>query len=210
MTAKAFLSALLVLSAALVTGCNIAAGPDSRAVQVIGDNSKAAGEQQDVPKDSKTAQLEEQVRRANEQAELERQRREIAEQQAELEKQRREFTEERLKQAEESDLNEETENRGSSYTPPSYNEPAPNYSNTTARVRQPYRVPQTQYVYEEEVYEEVEEPDDAEYSEEVYNFTFGENCRVPNIGETFCYEGVLYAVVAQQGRTVQVVAVEEY
>lgn len=95
MTAKVSILILFILGALLQAGCifNSASGENSKVIQVIGDKSKAAGVQQDVPGDSEKARLQEEARLAKE-------REQLAEDKAELEKQKREFAEAQLKQQE--------------------------------------------------------------------------------------------------------------
>lgn len=106
MNAKVSILILLIFGALLQAGCNFnsASGENSKVIQVIGDKSKAAGVQQDVPEASEKARLQEEARLANERAQL-------AEEKAELEKQKREFAEAQLKQQE---GNTESQEGGSS------------------------------------------------------------------------------------------------
>lgn len=72
MTAKVSLLILFIFGALLQAGCNVnsASGENSMVIQVIGDGSKAAGVQQDVPGASEEARLQEEARLANERAQL--------------------------------------------------------------------------------------------------------------------------------------------
>jgi hypothetical protein len=82
----ASVTALLLLSAALLTGCNISCLTDD----------------QEITAQTTSVQLKEDVRLANERARL-------AEERAELEKQKRQLAEERLKQPGEADTNDNAE-----------------------------------------------------------------------------------------------------
>jgi hypothetical protein len=93
---KTSTATLLLVSVALLTGCNIRFGPNTRSMQVTGDKSETTAEQQDTESQKTQARLAEDLRLANERARL-------AEEKAELEKQKREFAEERLKQLNKND-----------------------------------------------------------------------------------------------------------
>jgi predicted small secreted protein len=93
---KASIGVLLLLSATLLTGCNVSFGTCTKSAQVTGDKIKAAGEQQDIESQKTSAELQEDLRLATERARL-------AEEKAELEKQKREYAEERLKQLNKTD-----------------------------------------------------------------------------------------------------------
>jgi predicted small secreted protein len=93
---KASVGILLLLSAALLSGCNASFGTCTKSAQITGDKIHAAGEQQDIESEKTSAQLQEDLRLATERARL-------AEEKVELEKQKREFAEERLKQLEKTD-----------------------------------------------------------------------------------------------------------
>ena len=67
MSTRTFIATLLVLSASILTGCNIHTGTKSAAVQV------------EVSSESKVAQLQKELKLANERADLEKQKREFAE-----------------------------------------------------------------------------------------------------------------------------------
>jgi hypothetical protein len=97
---KASIATLLLLSAALLTGCNVSFGTRTRSAQVTGDKFETAGEQPDIESQKTSAQLQEDLRLATERARL-------AEEKAELEKQKREFAEERLKQLKKIDKDED-------------------------------------------------------------------------------------------------------
>jgi low affinity Fe/Cu permease len=96
MYVKTSIAVLLVVCSALLTGCNVEYGPDSRAVQVAVDKQ---GRQDNTPDKTTNAaaiaQLREDLRLANERARL-------AEEKAALEKQKREFAEERIRKIEEA------------------------------------------------------------------------------------------------------------
>jgi predicted small secreted protein len=96
MRTKASVGILLLLSAALLTGCNASFGTCAKSAQVTGDKIHAAGEQKDIESERTSAQLQEDLRLATKRAK-------VAEEKAELEKQKREFAEERLKQLEKTD-----------------------------------------------------------------------------------------------------------
>jgi hypothetical protein len=87
-TAKAFIIALHVLSASLLTGCNVTTGTKSTAIRV-------AGEQQDISSKIKVARLQEELKLANERSKL-------AEARADLERKKREFAEEQLRKQKEN------------------------------------------------------------------------------------------------------------
>ena len=79
MNTKTSLLTLMILSAALLSGCNVTTGSSSRAIRMMDDRCASA--------ESKLRQL---------QADLK-----LAEQRADLESQRRKFAEERLKKLDE-------------------------------------------------------------------------------------------------------------
>lgn len=96
----ATVATLLLLCSALLTGCNVEYGAESKAVQVAVDKSKTSRERQDNASETTAtnatiAQLREDLRLANERARL-------AEERAALEKQKREFAEERIRESEEA------------------------------------------------------------------------------------------------------------
>jgi predicted small secreted protein len=91
---------LLLLCTALLMGCNVEYGTDSKAVQVTGDKGRTIHSRQDNASETTTinaaatiAQLREDLRLANERAKL-------AEEKAALEKQKREFAEARVRKFE--------------------------------------------------------------------------------------------------------------
>ncbi|HEX8846563.1 MAG TPA: hypothetical protein VF791_18085 [Pyrinomonadaceae bacterium] len=94
MSTKTSIVTLLILSALLLTGCNLHFGTGCRASQADGDRIRTTGEQQDGAEQS--IQLREDLQDANERARL-------AEEKAESERQKRKFAEERLRRLENPD-----------------------------------------------------------------------------------------------------------
>lgn len=102
MSIKTAIATLLLFSSALLTGCTISLGSDTKPAQVVGSKVKAADNQQDITSQPTTDKLHEDLRLANERAKL-------AEEKAELEKQKREFAEERLERLNKTDRDENPE-----------------------------------------------------------------------------------------------------
>ena len=100
MSNRTSIATLLLLSALLLTGCNVHYGAGCRASQVTNDRIRTAGGQPEAT--SQTTQLREDLRVANERAK-------VAEEKAESERQKRESAEERLKQLESTDQEENIE-----------------------------------------------------------------------------------------------------
>jgi hypothetical protein len=88
---KAAIATLLILSVALLTGCNVSYGTDCETAQASANDTEAIADRRDITSDATSVRLQEDLRLANERASL-------AEERAELEKQKRQLAEERLKQ----------------------------------------------------------------------------------------------------------------
>ena len=103
MRTKASIATLLILSGALLTGCNVSYGTDRKTVQVNGNNTREIADQQEnITCDATSVRLQEDLRLARERARL-------AEERAELEKQKRQLAEERLKQPNETEEDDNAE-----------------------------------------------------------------------------------------------------